>query len=183
MRHALIRYQLGRFSSWRKATIRALARAVLINESIVTTKTRAKAARRLVERLIGLGKENSLSAKRLAYKELGDHMLVKRLFEEIAPRFKSTHGGYTRIFNLGNRRGDGAKKVIFEFLLKKEKPKREKKKEIPQVPKTEETVVKEGKTTPSQVVKETHKPTVKEKPKKFLGGIKKFFKQKRDTGS
>ena len=97
MRHNITRYQLARFSAWRKATVKSLVRAVLVSESIKTTLARAKASQGLVEKLITLGKKNDLTAKRLVYKVLSDHALVNRLFNEIAPRFKSVNGGYTRI--------------------------------------------------------------------------------------
>ncbi|MCM8763371.1 MAG: 50S ribosomal protein L17, partial [Candidatus Omnitrophica bacterium] len=121
MRHQKSRYQLNRFTSWRKATLVSLAKNLLIHQSIKTTKVKAKAARRLVERLISLGKENTLSAKRRAYQILGEHRLVSLLFNEIASRFGNRNGGYTRILPLGRRRGDNASLVIFELTEKKVK--------------------------------------------------------------
>ena len=150
-----------------------MARAVLIHQSIKTTKTRAKAAQKLIENLISLGKKNTLEAKRSAFRQLQDHILVKKLFDEISPLFSNRSGGYTRIIKLGHRRGDNAQIVIFELtekkVLEKKKPeKREKKKKI--MPK-EEVSPKEEKP---KILKET-------RPKRFLGGLRSFFKKQRDS--
>jgi large subunit ribosomal protein L17 len=185
MRHNITRYQLARFSAWRKATVKSLVRAVLVSESIKTTLARAKASQGLVEKLITLGKKNDLTAKRLVYKVLSDHALVNRLFNEIAPRFKSVNGGYTRIIRLGNRRGDGAISVILELTNKKEKIKKQKAKDVAHAAgKKEDTAAathEEKHSAPAESLKEQHKHAVQEKPKKFLGGIKQFFKQKKDN--
>ncbi len=123
MRHGKLNKRFGRFGSARQALIRDLAQATLSYESITTTKIRAKEARKLVERLISLGKEGSLNSRRLAYKELCDHSLVGLLFNDIALRFKNISGGYTRIYSLLQRRGDGAEQVVLELTEKKKKEK------------------------------------------------------------
>src|SRR4030042_3512971 len=125
MRHRHKRLQLNRFTSWHRATMKSLARSLLLSQSIKTTLQRAKAARPLIERLISLAKENTLSAKRQANKILDDHVLVSLLFNDIGPRFLKRTGGYTRIINLGSRRGDNAKTVIFELTEIKKKEKRD----------------------------------------------------------
>lgn len=185
MRHAKARYQLNRFTSWRKATVISLAKSLIIHQSIRTTKTRAKAARPLVEKLITLAKQNSLAAKRQAYKVLGDHRLVSLLFGDIGQRFTKKSGGYTRIIGLKSRRGDNAECAILELtaIKKKELPSRPEKikeakeiKEIKEVTKSEE----EKKHVPEPAIKE--KPPITKKPaKNFLGGLKNIFKKERDS--
>lgn len=191
MRHRQSRYQLNRFTSWRKATELSLARNLFIHQSIKTTKTKAKAVKPLVEKLISLGKENSLAAKRRAYSLLRDHSLISLLFNDIAPRFEKRSGGYTRILSLGLRRGDSAEVVLLELT---EIKKKEQKK-----PKKAKHAGEQG-AKPASVTEETHgqqpeaaekhkqeehikeKPPVTKKPaKKFLGGIKNIFKKERDS--
>ena len=192
MRHKQNSQRLSRFTSYYKATIRSLARAVLINQRIVTTKLRAKLAKRLVDNLVNLGKQiNSLPARRRAYSYLNDHALVKKLFNDIAPAFTESHGGYTRIIPYKRRRGDNAELVVLELskMTTVVKPVKEKK----PVTKTEEERVKtqikeakpEHKPEPKEVVppvKEKHKKEPQQKPsKKMLGGFGKFFKSERDS--
>ncbi|MBI4982415.1 MAG: 50S ribosomal protein L17 [Candidatus Omnitrophica bacterium] len=183
MRHKKLRHQLNRFTSWHKATIISLARNILIQQSIKTTVNRAKAARPLVEKLIGLAKENTLAAKRSAFSILGDHKLVVKLFNEIGPRFSSRTSGFSRIMQFGQRRGDNAQMAIFELTeIKKEIKKAKKSKEVKQedIKKTEST--KEEQHKEAQF-KEERPPVEKEKKpqKKFLGGLKNIFKKERDA--
>jgi large subunit ribosomal protein L17 len=123
MRHKKLNKRFDRVRSARLALIRDLAIATLKFESINTTKVKAKEARRLVERLISLGKEGSLKSKRLAYRQLCNHSLVSLLFNDIALRFKNRSGGYTRVYSLLERRGDGSEQVILELSEKKKKEK------------------------------------------------------------
>ncbi|MDP2938833.1 MAG: 50S ribosomal protein L17 [Candidatus Omnitrophota bacterium] len=111
---------LGRNKSGRLALVRDLAKAALSYESITTTKAKAKQAKKLVERLISLGKEGSLKSRRFAYRELCSHKLVSLLFNDIAKRFQNINGGYTRIYSLLNRRGDGTQIVVLELTQKRE---------------------------------------------------------------
>lgn len=175
MRHAKRRNKLNRFSSWRKATVTSLAKNMLNYGGIKTTATRAKVARPLVEKLISLAKSNTLAAKREAFKILGEHKLVSKLFSEVGPLFSKRESGFTRVISLGKRRGDDADVVIFE--LTERKPKEIKKAKKEKEVKAEEQVKKQE-TAP--VVKE--KPPVVNKPaKKFLGGLKNIFKKERDS--
>lgn len=188
MRHRQARLQLNRFTSWRKSTLKSLAQSLIIHQSIKTTKTKAVAVKPLVERLITLAKSNTLTARRQAFQILGDHKLVGILFKNIGPRFKS-NGGYTRIINLGNRRGDNASLVILELtqLIKKikVKPKKEKVAQPPgpqQAPQAaeepREKIAEEKK--PKTAVEVAEKPPISKKPsKKFLGGIRNIFKKER----
>ncbi|MDO8662776.1 MAG: 50S ribosomal protein L17 [Candidatus Omnitrophota bacterium] len=188
MRHKKRRLKLNRFTSWHEATLRSLARNLVIYESMRTTLARAKAVRPLAEKLVALAKKNTLSAKREAFAILGDHKLVALLFNEIGPRFAKRASGYTRIINLTKRRGDDAKIVIFELTELKPKVKKVKK-----VKETKGEEVKEStEVAPKAEVEEKkaeaqesmlkEKPPVTKKPvKKFLGGIRNIFKKERDS--
>jgi len=191
MRHAKKRLQLSRFTSWHKATIRSLARNVIIHQSIKTTLTRAKASRQMIEKLITLAKVNTLFARRQAQKVLGEHKLVNLLFNEIGPRFSKRNSGFTRIIGLGKRRGDDAEMVIFELTEIKKKAAKKAKlaketKSQPTQP-VDETV--EEKSTKVETVEEKkQEPTVKVNPakdkkpqKKFIGGIRNIFRKKSDS--
>ncbi|PIQ90501.1 MAG: 50S ribosomal protein L17 [Candidatus Omnitrophica bacterium CG11_big_fil_rev_8_21_14_0_20_41_12] len=188
MRHAKKRMQLGRFTSWHDATIRSLAKNMIICQSIKTTLTRAKASKQMVDKLVTLAKKNTLFARRQAQKVLGEHKLVNLLFTEIGPRFSSRSSGFTRIIPLGKRRGDDAEMVIFELTeLKKKEPKKAKKAkdEKPQLA-AEKTEVGHDKTTQDQK-KETKAPAKvnpvdeKKPPKKFMGGLRTIFRKKSDS--
>lgn len=118
MRHGIAGNRLSRNSSLRKATVRDLAKATLIAQRICTTEARAKEARKLVDKLITLGKKGTLAAKRRAFSILTDHKIVSDLFAKTSPRFKNRVGGYTRIIKLGNRRGDNAALAYLELTEK-----------------------------------------------------------------
>jgi large subunit ribosomal protein L17 len=186
MRHKKQKNQLNRFTSWRKSTINSLVRSLLMHQSIKTTLHRARAARPIAEKLINLAKHNTLTAKRQAAKILNDHKLVSMLFGDIGPRFSKRQSGFTRILNLGVRRGDDASMVIFELTEIKEKKINKPKKGKELLP--EETVaeepkeeIKEPKKTATAVL-EKEKPPISKKPsKKFLGGIRSIFKKERDS--
>ena len=116
MRHAKKGRKLGTDASHTKAMLRSLAAALLANERIKTTETRAKEVRSLVDRIITWGKRGDVHSRRLALAELGDVALVKKVFDDIAPRYKEREGGYTRILKLGPRKGDNASMVILELV-------------------------------------------------------------------
>ena len=118
MRHHIDGNRLGRNSSLRKATVRDIAKATLVHQRVCTTKAKAKEARRLVEKLITLGKRADLASKRRAFSILCDHHLDSNLFNKTATRFKSRLGGYTRIIPLSQRRGDNAHLVYLELTEK-----------------------------------------------------------------
>ncbi len=130
MRHRVSGRKLGRPTGQRKALLRNLATELLKHERICTTLAKAKEARRFSERLITLGKKDTLHAKRLAAKHISDKAVHKKLFNEVAPRFVDRPGGYTRIFKLGPRKGDGAAMALIELVERapKEKPKKKSKK-------------------------------------------------------
>lgn len=130
MRHRVSGRKLGRTTAQRKSLLRNLATELLKHERICTTLAKAKEARRFSERLITLGKKDTLHAKRLAAKHISDKVVHKKLFTEIAPRFVDRPGGYTRMFKLGPRKGDGAAMALIELVERapKEKPKKKTKK-------------------------------------------------------
>lgn len=174
MRHRKKRLQLNRWTSWHDATLRSLARNLLIHQSIKTSLYRAKAVQPLAEKLISMAKRNTLAAKRSAFKVIGDHRLVRNLFGEIGPRFADRAGGYTRIINLGRRRGDSAKMAVLELTVIKRKEAKKRKKV------KEEVETGEEKHLSKEAIKE--KPPLEKKlSKKFLGGIRKIFKKERDS--
>ncbi len=116
MRHSNSGKKLGRNPSHRKALYRNMAKALLTYGRIKTTDTKAKVLRTVVEPLITLAKRNDLHARRQAFDVLGDHQLVKRLFDEIAPQFAEVNGGFTRIYKLADmRKGDCAPMALIEL--------------------------------------------------------------------
>jgi large subunit ribosomal protein L17 len=96
--------------------LRNLVKDLLKHESIKTTEAKAKEARRSAERMITLGKDGTLHARRLAFKFLNDKNITAKVFDDIAPRYASRAGGYTRILKLGRRLGDGAEVVQLELV-------------------------------------------------------------------
>ena len=116
MRHSNSGRKFSRTPSHRKAMLQNLAKALLLHGKIRTTEMKAKDLRGVVEPLITLAKRNDLHARRLAYRVLNDHALVKRLFDEVGPIFAEVPGGYTRVIKLAKRRkGDNAPMAIIEF--------------------------------------------------------------------
>jgi large subunit ribosomal protein L17 len=141
MRHQNAGSKLGRNPAHRRATLRNLVTNVIERERITTTLTRAKAARPLVEQMITLGKRDTLHARRQAAAYLMTPAATKKLFNDLAPRFASRPGGYTRIVQAGWRIGDGAQVAILELigseLKKKGKKEKGRGKEQPEAAKEE----------------------------------------------
>ncbi len=132
MRHLKAHSKLGRNPAHRRATLRNLVTNIIERERVTTTLTRAKAARPIVERVITLGKRDTLQSRRQAAAFLMTPAATQKLFRDIAPRFADRAGGYTRIIAAGWRIGDGAKVAILELLgseLKKKEKKEKSKKE------------------------------------------------------
>ncbi len=121
MRHRKEGRKFGREAGHRKALLRNLVKSLVISERITTTEAKAKEMRSLAERVITYGKKGEIHHRRLAFKVLGDRSLVKKVFDEIAPRYAGVAGGYTRIIKAGFRKGDAAPMVIIEFVEEKEK--------------------------------------------------------------
>jgi large subunit ribosomal protein L17 len=122
MRHLKTGRKLNRTAAHRKALMRNLVKALLLREQIQTTDAKAKELRRWADRMVTLGKKNSVHARRLAFSYLGSRRLVQRLFDEVAPRFQSRSGGYTRVLKIGPRRGDAAPISLVEFTERKADP-------------------------------------------------------------
>lgn len=129
MRHLIKGKKLRRNSSQRRALLRNLVTSFLEKERIKTTLAKAKAAKPLAERMITLAKKDNLHTRRLALRYIYKKGVVKKLFEDIGPRFTERPGGYTRIVKLGLREGDGAEMAMLE-LIGTEFKKKEKKKTL-----------------------------------------------------
>ncbi len=108
--------KLGRTSAHRSAMLRGMVTYLLEKGSIETTVTRAKEVRSMTEKMITLGKEDSLHNKRQAYAYITKKDVVKKLFDEISPKYKDVNGGYCRITKTGPRRGDAAEMAIIELI-------------------------------------------------------------------
>lgn len=126
MRHRVNKRAFGRKPQARMALMRGLATSLVENERITTTVVKAKELRKVVEPLVTLAKRGDLHARRQAAGVLYKSEAVKKLFSELAERFKTRAGGYTRIFRKGFRRGDGAETAIIEFIPDENKPKKDK---------------------------------------------------------
>jgi large subunit ribosomal protein L17 len=123
MRHRVAGYKLGRSKDERRALRKNLIKQLFEHERIKTTRIKAEAIRGQAERLITLaklgnkaGEAKMVHARRLAAARLNDATAVKKLFDDIAPRFEARAGGYTRIIKTGPRRGDAADMVILELV-------------------------------------------------------------------
>ncbi len=132
MRHLKAGWKLGRNTSHRKALLRNLVTSLLERERIRTTVVKAKALRPLAEKMITLGKAESLHARRQAAAFLSTPASVKKLFDSLSARFAQKNGGYVRITRVGWRAGDGADMALVELVgseLKEKAPAKKKKKE------------------------------------------------------
>ena len=123
MRHQVSGYKLGRTSSARIGLRRILIKQLFTHERIQTTRAKAAAIRGEAERMITIARNSAdkddaakVHARRLVAARLGDNQILSRLFDEIAPRFASRPGGYTRVVRLGPRQGDAAEMVLLELV-------------------------------------------------------------------
>jgi large subunit ribosomal protein L17 len=117
MRHQRTKGKLSRDSAHRKALMMNLSKEIIAHERIRTTEAKAKAVKPEIERLITLAKRGDLHARRQALSTLAqDKFAVYKLFEELAPRYASRPGGYTRILKLGPRRSDSSEMVLIELI-------------------------------------------------------------------
>jgi len=126
MRHRTRGRKLNRTSAHRRAMLKNLVSSLFVAkpdeengtfERIITTREKAKEARRLAEKIISLGKRGTLAARRRAIQLLDNKAAVRKVFEEVAPRYANRPGGYTRIIGFpANRLGDNARRVIFELV-------------------------------------------------------------------
>ncbi|SDZ84861.1 LSU ribosomal protein L17P [Desulfuromusa kysingii] len=116
MRHNKSGRRLGRKPDHRQHMMRNMVTSFFENEKITTTVTRAKELRKLVDKMITLGKRGDLHARRQALQVITDQNVVAKLFDMVAPRFSERPGGYTRIIRLVNRQGDNAPMAIIELV-------------------------------------------------------------------
>lgn len=116
MRHKVAGFKLKRDSSDRRALLRNLVTSVIDHERIVTTVTKAKAAKPLVDKMITLAKRDTLHSRRLAASFLMTPASVQKLFDKLGARFGQRQGGYTRITRLSWRKGDGGEQAILELV-------------------------------------------------------------------
>ena len=116
MRHGKARRRLNRTSSHRKAMFKNMANALIKHEQIVTTLPKAKDLRGVVEKLITLGKKDTLHARRLVFSRLRDQGMTKKLFDILGVRYKERQGGYTRVLKAGFRYGDSAPMAVIELV-------------------------------------------------------------------
>lgn len=117
MRHAIKNRKLGRTTAHRHALFRNQLQSLMDKERIVTTLEKAKELRPLAERVVTRGKRSeSVAARRWVRQWIPKRELVKKVFDEISPRFAERPGGYTRIVKLGPRKGDGAEMAVLEFV-------------------------------------------------------------------
>jgi large subunit ribosomal protein L17 len=135
MRHHKLDKKFGRTKEHRKRLLQSLVSNVILRKRIVTTLEKAKATRRLAERMVQLGKTNSLTARRLIISRLGGNAdAAKHLIETIVPKCQDRTGGYLRIVKLGKyRRGDSAEQVVLEWITvppPQKPPKKQNKEEV-----------------------------------------------------
>ena len=123
MRHKVAGYKLGRSKDQRIGLRRTLVKQFFTNERMKTTRAKAMAIRGEAERMITLARGSAngsdidkVNARRLAAARIGDPVVVRKLFDDIAPRFANRNGGYTRMFKLGPRQGDAADMVLLELV-------------------------------------------------------------------
>lgn len=108
--------KLGRTTSQRQAMLRGLVTYLLENGQVETTVTRAKEVRSIAEKMITLGKKNTLANRRAAMAYITKESVVAKLFSEISPKYADRNGGYTQIFKIGPRKGDGAEMAIIRLV-------------------------------------------------------------------
>lgn len=108
--------KLGRATDHRNAMLRAMVTFLLENGQIETTVARAKEVRAMTEKMITLGKTNTIHSKRQAMAYITKESVMKKLFDEISPKYADRNGGYTRIIKIGPRRGDAAEMAIIQLV-------------------------------------------------------------------
>lgn len=121
MRHRKEKRQLGRTTSHRQALLRNLVTSLLEKERIETTLAKAKELRRTADRMITLGKKGDLAARRRALQTIRSNDVVQKVFADLALRYENRPGGYTRIYHLGPRPGDGASMALIELVDRPQK--------------------------------------------------------------
>ena len=139
MRHRQAGRKLNRTSSHRKSLFKNMAQALIKHEQIVTTLPKAKELKKVIEKLITLGKKSNLHARRLAFNQIRDMEMVSKLFVTLAPRYSDRNGGYSRVLKAGFRYGDSAPMAVIELVDRDESAKGEGELNEPKQIDTEET--------------------------------------------
>jgi large subunit ribosomal protein L17 len=116
MRHGNIGRRFNRDSAHRQAMMSNMAASLIRHEQIVTTLPKAKDLKRVIDKYITIAKRGDLNSRRLAAARLRDEDMVKKLFETLAPRYKSRNGGYSRVVKAGFRYGDSAPRAVIELV-------------------------------------------------------------------
>tara|TARA_B100001250_G_C19053426_1_gene466910 strand:+ start:46 stop:471 length:426 start_codon:yes stop_codon:yes gene_type:complete len=116
MRHRQAGRKLNRTSSHRKSLFKNMSQALIKHEQIVTTLPKAKELKRVIEKLITLGKKGNLHSRRLAFSKIRDKDMVSKLFDALATRYKDRNGGYSRVLKAGFRYGDSAPMAVIELV-------------------------------------------------------------------
>ena len=126
MRHQKAGRKLGRTSSHRKAMFRNMLTSLFEHEKIETTDAKAKELRKIAEKIVTLGEKGDLHSRRQVLRVISAKKIAKNLFDQIAPRYQSRNGGYTRIFKVGRRHGDNAPLSLIELIPEEnvQKPKK-----------------------------------------------------------
>jgi large subunit ribosomal protein L17 len=189
MRHRVAGRKLSRHTQHRELMFRNMLVSLLQYERIKTTLAKGKELRRWADRIISLGKKGTLHARRRAFALLRDKGIVKKLFDEIAPRFKDREGGYTRVYRLGWRQGDGAPLSLVELVTyaapeEKKKSTIKKAKEVLEkvTPKKKEKVEKKEKEKEKEKGKEKKEKKVKKEEKEIPKEKKEKPKKKPSEG-
>jgi large subunit ribosomal protein L17 len=127
MRHNIDHKKLGRTAAHRKAMLSNMVTSLFERERIETTTVKAKEAKRLAEKMITFARKGDLSARRHVARTVKDPVVLRKLFDDIAPRYVDRPGGYTRVLKTGVRMGDAAQTAILELVGKDDKPRGKKK--------------------------------------------------------
>ncbi len=147
MRHRVDTFKIGRSGAHRRSMLANMVSSLFLHGEIRTTLVKAKEARRVADRMITLGKKGDLHHRRLAVSHLRDKTAVKLLFDEIAPTYAGRNGGYTRIYKLGARIGDGSEMCILQ-LVESDAKVEEAKKEAKAEPKAKAPKAEKAKAEP-----------------------------------
>ena len=183
MRHNRKSRRFGRSRAERFAMLENLVTSLIKHQEIKTTLQKAKEAKRLADRVISLGKKDSLASRRQVFSYLQDHELTSKIFKEVAPRFKSRNGGYTRILQLQRRKGDGAQLALLELTEKEIKVKEVKKTKAKDEKSKQSQETHEAESHKHSHEEHTHPKHAEGKPGKgnkpgFFKNLGKFFKNK-----
>jgi large subunit ribosomal protein L17 len=116
VKHRVAGRKFGRNTGQRRALFKGLAISLILNERVTTTEAKAKTIRPMVEKFVTMARDDSEHHRRLVMARLGSEVATRKLFESIGPRFDGQNGGYTRIYKVGQRRGDAAPMAMIEFV-------------------------------------------------------------------